>query len=112
MSTTPMNLPPSLADLEELARCALDTIPRRLKRHLGPLVIRVEEFPDEETCARLGLRSPYHLLGLPRRSPDASERHLSAALSRYHLALSWADPALLVDDRPRPSGRGAARARP
>jgi len=41
------HLPPSLADIEELARRALATIPRRLKMHLGPVVIRVEEFPDE-----------------------------------------------------------------
>jgi predicted Zn-dependent protease with MMP-like domain len=27
------------------------------------------EFPDEETCAQLGLRSPYHLLGLYRGVP-------------------------------------------
>ena len=57
-------LPPSLADIEALARCALDTIPRRLKRHLGPLVIRVEEFPDEETEEAMGLDSPFDILGL------------------------------------------------
>jgi predicted Zn-dependent protease with MMP-like domain len=58
------HLPPSLADLEELARRALDTIPRRLKQHLGPVVIRVEEFPDEETEEAMGLGSPFDILGL------------------------------------------------
>ena len=42
---------PLLGDIEALAERALATIPRALKRHLGPLVIRVEEFPDEETEA-------------------------------------------------------------
>ncbi len=60
------HLPPSLADLEELAQRALDTIPRRLKRHLGPVVIRVEEFPDEETEAEMALDSPFDILGLYR----------------------------------------------
>jgi predicted Zn-dependent protease with MMP-like domain len=60
------HLPPSLADIEELARRALDTIPRRLKRHLGPLVMRVEEFPDEETEEAMGLDSPFDILGLYR----------------------------------------------
>ena len=60
------HLPPSLADLEELAQRALDTIPRRLKRHLGPVVIRVEEFPDEETEQAMGLESPFDILGLYR----------------------------------------------
>src|ERR1700756_833578 len=60
------HLPPSLADIEELARRALDTIPCRLKRHLGPFVIRVEEFPDEETEEAMGLDSPFDILGLYR----------------------------------------------
>ena len=58
------HLPPSLADIEALAQGALDTIPRRLKKHLGPLVIRVEEFPDEETEEAMGLDSPFDILGL------------------------------------------------
>jgi predicted Zn-dependent protease with MMP-like domain len=59
-------LPPSPTDIEELARRALDGIPHRLKRHLGPVVIRVEEFPDEETEAEMGLDSPFDILGLYR----------------------------------------------
>src|SRR6478672_1748940 len=56
------HLPPSLADIEELARRALATIPRRLKVQLGPAVIRVEEFPEEA----MGLDSPFDILGLYR----------------------------------------------
>jgi len=68
------HLPPSLADLEELALRALDTIPRRLKQHLGPVVIRVEELPDEETEEAMGLESPFDILGLYRgvALPDKS----------------------------------------
>jgi predicted Zn-dependent protease with MMP-like domain len=62
----PERLPPSLAEIEELAERALATIPRRLKRHLGHVVIRVEEFPDEETEAAMGLDSPFDILGLYR----------------------------------------------
>src|SRR5260370_41644958 len=59
-------LPPSAADIEELARRALSSIPRRLKQHLGAVVIRGEEFPDEETEAEMGLDSPFDILGLYR----------------------------------------------
>ncbi|MGH6973448.1 MAG: metallopeptidase family protein [Stellaceae bacterium] len=59
-------VPPSLADIEELANRALGSIPRRLKRHLGAVVIRVEEFPDEETERAMGLDSPFDILGLYR----------------------------------------------
>jgi predicted Zn-dependent protease with MMP-like domain len=74
IDTMTEHLPPSLANLEELARRALDTIPRRLKQYLGPVVIRVEEFPDEETEEAMGLESPFDILGLYRgvALPDKS----------------------------------------
>lgn len=57
---------PSLADLQALAERALATIPAEVKAHLGPLVIRVEEFPDEETEEEMELESPFDILGLYR----------------------------------------------
>jgi predicted Zn-dependent protease with MMP-like domain len=57
---------PTLADIEALAERALATIPAELKAHLGPLVIRVEEFPDEETENAMELESPFDILGLYR----------------------------------------------
>jgi predicted Zn-dependent protease with MMP-like domain len=57
---------PSLGDIETLAARALETIPEEFKRHLGPLVIRVEEFPDEETEEAMELDSPFDILGLYR----------------------------------------------
>jgi predicted Zn-dependent protease with MMP-like domain len=57
---------PSLADIETLGKRALDTIPDEFKRNLGPLVIRVEDFPDEETEAAMELESPFDILGLYR----------------------------------------------
>ena len=58
--------PPSLADLEALAERALAGLPRRFTRLLGPVVIRVDEFPDAETEAAMRLDSPFDLLGLYR----------------------------------------------
>ena len=62
----PAQTPPSVADIEALAKSALATIPRRFTRELGPVVIRVEDFPDEETEAAMKLDSPFDLLGLYR----------------------------------------------
>jgi predicted Zn-dependent protease with MMP-like domain len=59
-------LSPSLADLDAMAQKALATIPEELKRHLGAVVIRVEDFPDEETEKEMELESPFDLLGLYR----------------------------------------------
>jgi predicted Zn-dependent protease with MMP-like domain len=58
--------PPSLAILEALAQRALAGLPRRFTRELGPVVIRVEEFPDSETEQAMQLDSPFDLLGLYR----------------------------------------------
>ena len=57
---------PSLAEIEALAARALASLPRRFKRHLGPVVIRVEDFPDRETERAMELDSPFDLLGLYR----------------------------------------------
>jgi predicted Zn-dependent protease with MMP-like domain len=58
--------PPTIGDLETLAQGALGTIPKELARHLGPVVIRVDDFPDEETEEEMGLESPFDILGLYR----------------------------------------------
>jgi predicted Zn-dependent protease with MMP-like domain len=57
---------PSLADLEALAERALATIPAELKRHLGRIVVSVEDFPDDETMEDMELESPFDILGLYR----------------------------------------------
>lgn len=63
---TPPPRAPSLADFEALAESALATVPAALAHHLGPVVIRVEDFPDAETEAEMELESPFDLLGLYR----------------------------------------------
>lgn len=55
---------PSLDDIEALARAALETIPDPLRNHVEGVVIRVEDFPDEETCRAMDLESEFDLLGL------------------------------------------------
>ncbi|HLF58925.1 MAG TPA: metallopeptidase family protein [Alphaproteobacteria bacterium] len=59
-------MPPTLADIESIAAVALDSIPEELRRHAKGVVIRVEDFPDDETLDDLRLDSPFDLLGLYR----------------------------------------------
>jgi predicted Zn-dependent protease with MMP-like domain len=58
--------PPSLEDIERLAAEAFETIPEELRRHVGGIAFRVEDFPDEETEREMDLESPFDLLGLYR----------------------------------------------
>ena len=62
----PFTEPPSLSDIEEIAAQAFNTIPEELGRHVGDVVIHVEDFPDAETEQEMGLESPFDLLGLYR----------------------------------------------
>jgi len=61
-----MQTPPPHGEIETLARRALADLPDEFKRALGPIVVRVEDFPDEETERAMRLDSPFDLLGLYR----------------------------------------------
>ena len=75
-------LPPSLDDLESLAREAFEGIPPTLARFVKDVEIRVDDFPDEETEREMGLESPFDLLGLyrgvalPNKSVSATQSDL------------------------------------
>ncbi len=57
---------PSLDDFEAMAEEALTLIPDHLRRLAADVVIRIEDFPDEETAREMDLESPFDLLGLYR----------------------------------------------
>ncbi|HTH96430.1 MAG TPA: metallopeptidase family protein [Stellaceae bacterium] len=59
-------LAPSIDDIETLGLEALSLIPDALRRRIDDVIIQVQEFPDEETEAEMGLESPFDLLGLYR----------------------------------------------
>lgn len=61
--STPLH-PPGPDDIERLARDALGGLPAEFRRAITGLLIRVDEFADDETLADLGLESPFDLLGL------------------------------------------------
>jgi predicted Zn-dependent protease with MMP-like domain len=58
--------PPTLDDLAAIAEQALATIPKELRAHVGSVVLRVDDFPDEEVERDMELESPFDLLGLYR----------------------------------------------
>ena len=59
-------LAPDIAELERIADAAFRRIPEALRRHVDGVMIRIDEFPDEETEREMGLESPFDLLGLYR----------------------------------------------
>ena len=55
---------PSAAEIELIAARAYRRIPDRLRRLVDAVVIRIEEFPDDEVIAEMELDTEYDLLGL------------------------------------------------
>ena len=55
---------PSLADIEVLATEAYARLPERFRKLCEGLVIRVEDFPDDEVVDSMQLDSEFDLLGL------------------------------------------------
>ena len=62
----PHATPPSLADMETIAAAAFAEVPEELRQYAAHLVIRVEDFPDEDTEQEMELETPFDLLGLYR----------------------------------------------
>lgn len=55
---------PSITDLDRLAQLAFAALPEEFRRLCDGLVIRVEDFPDDETLDAMNCESEFDLLGL------------------------------------------------
>ncbi len=55
---------PSLDDIAEMARRALEALEEPFRGHARAVAIRVEDFADDETLAAMKIESPYDLTGL------------------------------------------------
>jgi predicted Zn-dependent protease with MMP-like domain len=57
-------MPPSLDDIERLARAALDRLPEPFAEHLAGVLLIVEDFAEDRILAEMGIESPFDLSGL------------------------------------------------
>ena len=88
--------PPSLDDILELAETALSAIPQELRNLVGGTVMAVEEAPDDEVLAEMGMESPWELTGLYRGTPLTQKSVLdlpaepdTIVLFREPILLEW-----------------------
>jgi predicted Zn-dependent protease with MMP-like domain len=56
--------PPTLDEIEAIARAALAGLPEPFARHLAGVVLQVEELADEALLAEMGIEHPLDLTGL------------------------------------------------
>lgn len=55
---------PTLAQIEQLAQAAAERLPDLFRQHLGHVILKVEDFPDEDVMRAMGLETPFDILGL------------------------------------------------
>lgn len=78
---------PDAAAIETLARAAIAALPPAFRRHLDGVVLRVEEFADDDVLAELGIDDPFALSGLytGRPMPEKSSVESGALPDTIHL---------------------------
>ena len=55
---------PDAAEIERLADAAIARLPAHFRAHLANVVLRIEEFADDEVLESLGIDNPFELSGL------------------------------------------------
>jgi len=86
--------PPSLDDIMEMAETALAAIPAPLRDMVRGAAIVVEETPDDETLAEMGIESPWELTGLYRGTPLTQKSVLDVP-REPDMILLYREPILL-----------------
>jgi predicted Zn-dependent protease with MMP-like domain len=55
---------PDAAAIERLAEAAIARLPESFRRHLTNVVLRIEDYADDEVLDALGIEDPFELTGL------------------------------------------------
>jgi len=91
---TRFGAPPSVEDIVELAEHALGAIPAKLRREVRGVAILVEEAPDDELLAELGIENAWDLTGLYRGLP-IGEKAAGGTRQEPDMIVLFREPILL-----------------
>jgi predicted Zn-dependent protease with MMP-like domain len=97
-------LAPDAAEIERLAEAAIARMPEEFRRHLEGVVLRVDDFAQEEVLAELGIEDPFDLTGLytgrpigERSSMLSGELPAMIHLYRRPLLDEWAETGVSLE---------------
>jgi predicted Zn-dependent protease with MMP-like domain len=95
---------PDAAAIERLAEAAIARLPERFRRHLANVVLRIEDYADEEVLEQLGIEDAFELTGLySGRSLDKQDSWTSGELPpmihlyRRPLLDEWAETGVSLE---------------
>ena len=96
---------PDAAEIERLAEQAIARMPEGFRRQLEGVVLRIDDFAEDEVLAQLGLDDPFDLTGLYTGRPigERSSMHsgeLPAMIHLYRRPLldEWAETGVALED--------------
>jgi predicted Zn-dependent protease with MMP-like domain len=97
-----MILPPSIQQIEAAAQAAIEKLPAAFRSRLQGVVLRVEDWPDDETLDELEIESPYELTGLYRGHTVAESGYSGQLPDTIHLYRrpildEWADGTIPLE---------------
>jgi predicted Zn-dependent protease with MMP-like domain len=68
--------PPSLDDLDAMARAAWEALPRGFRELAGDVIFRIEDFADEEILSEMSIEDAFELTGL-YQGVDLTQRSIT-----------------------------------
>jgi predicted Zn-dependent protease with MMP-like domain len=96
---------PDAAEIERLAEAAIARMPAHFRRHLDGVVLRVEDFAEDEVLDQLGIEDPFDLTGLYTGRPIGEQSSLLSGelpamihLYRRPLLDEWVETGVSLED--------------
>lgn len=96
---------PDAAEIERLADAAIARMPEHFRRLLDGVVLRVEEFAEQEVLDELGIEDPFDLSGLytgrpigERSSFNSGDLPAMIHLYRRPLLDEWAETGVSLEE--------------
>lgn len=96
---------PDAAAIERLAEAAIARLPERFRRHLANVVLRVDDFAEDEVLEALGIEDAFEVSGLySGRSLDKQDSWTSGELPpmihlyRRPLLDEWAETGIPLEE--------------
>lgn len=96
---------PSAADIERLAEQAIARMPDHFRRHLGGVVLRIDDFAEDKVLDELGIEDAFDLTGLYSGRPIGEQSSMLSGelpamihLYRRPLLEEWAATGVGLED--------------
>jgi predicted Zn-dependent protease with MMP-like domain len=97
-------LAPSAAEIERLADAAIARLPEPFRRHLAGIVLRIDDFAEDDVLGELGIEDPFDLTGLYTGRPIGEQSsmlsgELPAMIHLYRRPLldEWAETGVSLE---------------